>query len=275
MIKRILVGIAGTPATPCKIEHTLDLALAHGAKVDVLSVIDVDRLSRVGMVPIGAGGSAKMMRDERIKQSYDNAAAAVNTFIERAKDRGIPYSKIYSEGDPFDILAEHWQFNDLCVLGLRGWFDHGVVPDPEDVLLRLTKNGVRPILAVSEAYKPIKRVLVTFHGTRSSAKAMKRFVQMRLWPDMHLHILCIDSSVALGESLLERAADYCRAHSYSVSTQLESGDPVDVILRTATQQGCDLIAMGVNYRQALLQTSFSRITLGVLQQSDVPVYMTH
>ena len=275
MIKRILVGVAGTPATPCKIEYALDLAERHGAKLDILSVVDVDRLSRVGMVPVGADGMAEMTRQERIRQSHDNAVSAIHTFMTRAEERGIPFAKLYAEGDPFEILAEHWQFNDLCLLGLRGWFDHVVVPDPENVLLRLAMRGVRPILAVGEQYRPIRRALITFRSTKSSAKAMKRFVQMRLWPDMALHILCVDPSGARAEQLLDRAADYCGAHGYAVTTQHEVGDPQAVILDVARQHGCDIIVMGVSYRQDLLHTVFSQVTLGVLKASDLPIYMTH
>ena len=275
MIKRILVGVAGTAATPCKIEYALDLAQRHGAKLNILSVVDVDRLARVGMVPIGAGEMAEMMRQERIKQSHDNAMAAIDTFMARASEHDVPFTKLYAEGDPLEILAEHWQFNDLCLLGLRGWFDHVVVSDPENVLLRLAMRGVRPILAVGEHYRPVHKALITFRGTKSSAQAMKRFVQMRLWPDVALHILCIEPSGARAEQLLDRAADYCSAHGYTVTTQHEIGDPEAVILDVARQHDCDIIVMGVSYRQDLLHTVFSRVTLGVLKASDLPIYMTH
>jgi hypothetical protein len=37
----------------------------------------------------------------------------------------------------------------MCVFGLRGLFEHGVVPEPRDALERLVSDGVRPILAVA------------------------------------------------------------------------------------------------------------------------------
>ncbi|MCA8932771.1 MAG: universal stress protein [Rhodospirillaceae bacterium] len=275
MIKRILVGVSGTPSTGSKIDYILDLAQRHEAKLDILSIIDVDRLSHVGMVPIGAGGMAEMLRKDRIKQSAENATAAIQTVIARANEQGVPYTQLLAEGDPFKILAEHWQYNDLCVLGLRDWFDHGVVPDPEDVLLHLAKEGVRPILAVGEGYRPVRKALINFNGTKSSANAMKRFVQMCLWPGMHLHIMAVEPSAAKAAVLLERAADYCRDHGYPVTTQHETGDPTTTILKTQREQDCDVIVMGVSFHRALLHTVFSEVTLGVIKGSDVPIFMNH
>ena len=45
MIKRLLVGVAGTPALQAKISCAVDLARHHGAEINILSVVDVDRLS--------------------------------------------------------------------------------------------------------------------------------------------------------------------------------------------------------------------------------------
>ena len=118
-MKRILVGISGTPATPCKIEYAIELAKRHGAKLDMLSVIDVDRLAHVGPVPIGGTHFADRIRDDRVRQSHENAEKAIAAFKVKADAAGIDYTHVMAEGDPFELLAAHWRYNDLCLLGLR------------------------------------------------------------------------------------------------------------------------------------------------------------
>src|SRR6056297_145637 len=85
MIKRLLVGLAGTPATRAKIETALDIAGRHGASISLLSVIDVDRLARVGPVPVGAGHAARGLAEERARQSRARAAEAIDRFAAEAE----------------------------------------------------------------------------------------------------------------------------------------------------------------------------------------------
>ena len=66
MIRRILVGVAGTPATEAKIACTVELAARHGATISALCVIDVAPLAKVGPVPLGVAHYARQMRDGRV-----------------------------------------------------------------------------------------------------------------------------------------------------------------------------------------------------------------
>lgn len=80
--------------------------------------------------------------------------------------------------------ADLVRYHDMCVVGLHGLFEHGVVPEPRDGLERLVSQGVRPILAVAEQYRPIRRVLVASSGSLESAKTFKHFVHSGLYADV-------------------------------------------------------------------------------------------
>jgi hypothetical protein len=45
------------------------------------------------------------------------------------------------------------------------------------------------VIAVSGKFRPIQKVLIAYSGSMASAKTMKRFVQLRLWPDVQLKIV--------------------------------------------------------------------------------------
>ena len=191
MVKRVLVGIAGTPSLPAKIECAIDIAKRHNAELSLVSVVDVDRLSRVGPVPLGAGMYAQDMRKNRIAKSHALDEDAIEKFEAACKQAGVPVKTIRREDHPLDVLAAVWRYHDLCLLGARGWFDYGVMPEPENGLLDLIAKGVRPILTVSETPRQIRRAMIAYNGSLQSAKAMKRFLQMALWPDIKLHITCV------------------------------------------------------------------------------------
>jgi nucleotide-binding universal stress UspA family protein len=277
MIKSLVVGVAGTPALPAKIEFAIDLARRHGAEISVLSVVDVDRLAHVGPVPMGAEKFAQDMRRRHVEHSHELDENAIATFEAACTAAQVPLRVIRLEGDPLDALAATWRYNDLCVLGARGWFDYDVVAEPQDALLKLIASGVRPILAVTSPARPIRRALIAYNGSLQSAKAMKRFIQMALWPDLELHIACVGTPKT-GEDpqvLLEQAASYCRLYGYApVTTQL-AGKARNALLDHAAAIEADVIVLGSSYRRMLLRQRFGRNAIALIKNSEIPLFLSH
>ena len=54
MIRRVLLGIGGTPFSGVAIQRAVEAARQSGASLTAVTVLDEDRLSRVGPVPLGA-----------------------------------------------------------------------------------------------------------------------------------------------------------------------------------------------------------------------------
>lgn len=277
MIKRLLVGVAGTPAMPTKIKHAIDLAKLHSAEISILSVVDVDRLSSLGPVPLGAGKYAHDMRKGRIARSHSIDENAIATFEAACEDAGVAVQVIRQEGDPLEAVSFAWRYHDLCVLGARGWFDHGVVADPQDALLKLIASGVRPVLAVTDETRPMCKVLIAYNGSLESAKTMKQFIQMALWPDLEIHIVCVGKpkSGEDAETMLEQAAAYCRLYDHEPLLNHIEGEARDVLRSYAAAMEADLIVMGSSYRKMLLLKRFGKHALSMIKSSDVPLFLSH
>ncbi|NBB83555.1 MAG: universal stress protein, partial [Alphaproteobacteria bacterium] len=264
---------AGTPATRAKIEMSLELAARHDASVSLLSVIDVERLAKVGPIPVGGGHSARQMSEERARQSRRHAGEAIDRFVATAEQRGIGVRVLRDEGDPFTSLARAWRTHDLCLLGLRGWFDHAVVAEPEGALMRLITQGVRPILALPETSRQISTVLIAYNGSMESAKAMKRFCQMRLWPDARVEIAMAGGDGV--DPLLTEAAEYVGDHGFEVGTASLSGPPDRALLHHAAEIDADLVVLGSGFRSALLGKVFGSTTLTMVKASERPLLLSH
>lgn len=276
MIGRILVGVAGTPILPAKIMHTIDLAQRHGAAISLLSVVDKDRLAHVGPVPMGAGAFAQNLRDKRIERSHKLDELGIEKFEAAAQDAKLPITVIRQEGRPLDVLQKHWRYHDLCILGARGWFDYGVLPEPHDALLRLVANGVRPVLTVAEEQRPVTRALIAYDGSPESAKVMKRFAQMKLWPDLEVHIACVgDPGGEHGETLLADACAYLKLYGIEAQAVRLEGEPAAALLDHARAIDADLIAAGASYKHILLVQRFGRVTLGLIKGATIPLFLSH
>ena len=276
MMRRILVGVTGAPTISAEIEYARDLALRHHAWLDLVSLIDIEPVTQIGgPLPFGAGHVAERLRDDQIRPSREAAESAINRFDTECAKAGVPIEVIRESGNPFTVFTDRSRYNDLSILAVRGWFDHRVVDEPVSALLGLVVRGVRPILSVPEVVRPIRRALICYDGSMEAAKAMKRFIQMRLWPDVSVHIACFDKPRREAEPLLDDATAYCRAHDYRTTAARIAGKPATAIPREAEQSDADVIVIGSSFHRALLHRVFSDTALKVIRSADRPVFMAH
>lgn len=277
MIKRLIVDVSGMTVLKAKIEFAVDLAQRHGAEISLLSVVDVERLSLIGPVPIGAGKHAHDMRKARIEQSHKLDESAIADFEAACAAAEIPVRVIREEGDPLDVLADAWRYHDLFVIGARGWFDDDVVVQPRETLLKVIAHGVRPMCAVTEYMRPIRTALIAYNGSPGSANSMKRFIQMSLWPEVRVHIVCVGKpkSRETPQTVLDQAAAYCRQHGYDpVPAQIE-GDVPSGLLDHAAAIEADMIVLGSSYFKVLWNERFGKNALGLIKRSEIPLFLSH
>ena len=273
MIKRILLGLGGTPFTSVATQCAIELAQTHGAELTGITVVDIVRLKDVGRTTPGHATYTKRIGAERVNVTETRVREAVEQFAAACSDAGVTYRVERESGNPFDLMVSHTRYYDLIVFGLRGLFEYGVVRDPEDALIRLIGQGVRPVLAVASAHRRIQRVLIAYSGSMESAQAMKRFVQMRLWRDVALEIVCCEKGQFEAAKLLEDAATYCRAHGFEPGVKDIAGPAREHLLAYAKERQADLIVMGNSIRNLLLRHLLGDTMLHTIQNADLPLLL--
>lgn len=275
MIKRVLVGL-GTSATAESVtRHALDIAHPNAAELVGLAVIDPLRLEWTGPRPMGVGvtaASADLVRQRQERAAVDIKAAR-EVFASRCRTAGVAHKVTEESGDPFEIAADLVRYHDMCVFGLHGLFEHDVVPEPRDALERLVAQGVRPILAVAEQYRPIRRVLVAYSGSLESAKTFKHFVHSGLFADAPVRIVHFGDDAEGAARRLERAAEFFAAHGRAVETDHPGGDADHDLLPYAEAWKADLIVAGNSAKNLLLRRVFGETALRLLRESSLPLYL--
>jgi len=274
MLKRILLGIGGTPYTAVASQRAVELASVHGARITAVTAIDPNLICKLGPVPAGASFYARKMCENRKEMTRGQLDEAIAGLEERCREAGVACDVAYESGDTFDLIISHARYNDLTVFGLRSLFEYQMAPDPEKDLIRLLSQGVRPILAVAKALRPIHRVMVAYSGSMESAKAMRRFVQFRLWPDAPLEIVHFGDDSESNKRLLEDAAAYCRDHGYTASTRIVAGKAADRLLAAAQDAQADLIVMGNSIRSIWLRKALGDTVLKTLSETDRPLFLS-
>lgn len=278
MIKRILVGLGGTPQVDCEIAHALQLAKTHDAKVTAVTVVDVDRLSHIGPVPLGGGAAAEDLRQHRLHQTREKITEAIGQFQARCEQANVRYQVLQEEGEPHKIMAAASRFQDVVLFGLRDVFNYGVLDakqeKPHDAILRFIAEGVRPILALSDDYREVRRVMIAYSGSVESSRMVKQVLRIAPWPDAQVRIVTIKKDADEGARLLAEVSEYCRDHGAAVETKFVTGTPKQQIFEEADDFDADVILMGNSARGLLSRKIFGETVLYCLQHADRPIFLT-
>jgi len=275
MIKRILLGLGGTPYTTVAIQRAVELAKRFEAEITGVTVVDIEGLSNVGLVPAGALHAAREMAAQRVRVTKEKIAEAISEFESACAAEGIKYHLKQEEREgPFDLMISLARYHDLMIFGLRSIFEYDIsFEEPKDTLARLISAGVRPIIAVSDKLRPIQKVLIAYSGSMESAKTMKRFVQLRLWPDAKLKIVTFQGSEDKAHKLLYDASEYCRAHGFHVESESNPGSPKEFLLPMATLWQADMIVLGNSAHSLLVKRVLGETALHIIRNADRPLFL--
>ena len=274
MIKRILVGLAGTTFTPAAIQRAVALAKAHAAEVTGVTVLDPHRLRSPEQRVHAEIEDPPQHPDRPLAVSLAGIEESIQRLEQSCKEAGVQCRLLRESGDAFTTLIDAARYQDVIVFGLGSVLKYAFPgDDPHDQLIRLIGAGVRPLIAVSEEFRSISRVLIAYNGSMESAKAMKRFVQMRLWPEAELKLMTFHPSDDQAYELLLAAEEYCRAHGFRVCHEANPGDPKVLLLAAATLWQADMIVMGNSARSVLLRKVLGDTLLTTLAETKIPLFL--
>jgi nucleotide-binding universal stress UspA family protein len=275
MIKRILVGLGGTPFTKVSTHCATELARLHQAQTTGVTVVDLSKMGKVGPVPAGAGFYAQRMRERQSQVTREGIEAAVGAFKEQCGNQQVVCRRIeYEQKDPFTAMIAEARYNDLTIFGLRSIFDYGFTSDPDKAIVKLISQGVRPILAVAETYRPVKKALVAYSGSMESAKAIRHFLHLKPWPDVSLHLVNFREGAEPEPHLLKDAADFCMAHGFEVQTDQIDGQARKDLLPFAQKIDADLIVMGNSVHKTLMKQLLGDTVLETIKSADRPLFLS-
>ena len=273
MVKRILVGLGGTPYSAVATKRALELAKAHGAEVTAVTILNEEKLRDVGDGFYARKGGTGFTGEDRIAYALELLEGVVSAFVESCEKEGIAYRVRQETEEPFAKLIRHSHYHDLTIVGLRALFDYGLVDEPSKSLVRLVREGVRPILAVSEKWRLITRALVLHDGSMEASCTLKRFAPMHLWPNVELKILCFRKPSDEAGRVLASAGAYCRAHGYSVETESIFGLRPTQLVSHAREWGADLIVMGNSARKVWTQSILGDTVETVIRNAERPIFL--
>ena len=274
MIRRILVGIADKTYSTAATRHAIEFAKICDAKLTSVSILDADTLFNVGPVALGGGSAAKELREERLEHAREIIEEAQNAFIELCDEAGVTYDVVRETGDPLTEFIDASRYHDMVVVGLHRLFEHGVVDDAPDNLIKLVSSGVRPMFAVSSTFHHVNRILVAYSGSIESARTLRGFAQHRfLWPDTKVRIVTFGSDESKHPSRLQDAQDYLRSHGIDADVEFVNKSS-KALLSYAEDWNADLIVMGNSAKNLLRRRIFGEVALKTIREAKIPLFLS-
>jgi nucleotide-binding universal stress UspA family protein len=272
VIKRILVGLGGTPITPVAVREAVDLAARHGAELTGVTVVDTRESALVERDPPESGVlvQSRLAQLSGIGERIDRA---IDDFELVAAMAGVCYRVVHETGEPFERMIDLARFHDLTVCGLNKLLKYEFAPGrPLDMLVRFMTSGVQPILSVTEMRRPIKRVLIAFSGSAESTRAMKRWVQMRLFPTAELRVVSFGPAFFM-QPLVDASVEYCKAHGYTVAGHTVDAEAKEALLDEAADYDADLIVLGSSARKTFLRRMLGDTALQIISEAQIPLFV--
>lgn len=272
-MKRILVGLGSLEYARAATAKGIELAKAFDAELTGVTLFDLDRLDNIGPIPLGAGEVARELKESRLESAREIIRAEQNEFGTACEQAGIKHELLFEEGEPLSALVSLARYHDLTVCGLQSLFEHGIIDEPPDELALLVQEGIRPLLAVSDKDRPIKKVLVAYNGSMESAMTFKQYVTLGLWQDATFRLVTFLNDQAIGQQRLTEALAYFHAHGIEPETECVQKPPLESLLPYAYEWGADLIVLGNSNKSMLLRRVLGETTLHVMRNSAVPLFL--
>lgn len=271
-VRRIIVGLGGTPHSIAVAHHAVELAQIHQAQLLGLTVVDPDAVAAQSSFTGGTPALQRLMT-YTLPLTESNVQRAIDEFKQICAGEEVDFAVQRHEGKPLDVLAELARYHDLVALGLRGLFEYGVVRQREEFLVRLINSGVRPIFAAGPRYREIRRVAIGFNGSAGSAAAMKQFIQMNPWPGVDVDLLCLELPQEKARRTLEDAADYLSVHGWQPQIHIRSDVESRRLWEEGQRLGADLIVLGSSERSLIRRKTLGDVLLYTVLHSELPLFI--
>jgi len=283
MTKRILVVLDPDHDTAVATRYAVEIAKAHDGAVTGLALVDRKRIDAAAKGSgIGGYHLAERLRRDLTEEVRSEAQQLLHRFIAEVEAAGARHTEDHvAEDDVVRAITEDMKTHDLLVAGHESHFFYA---DPErrsHVLAELVEQGVAATLVVEAAYRPIRRVLVSYDGSPPSARTMHEFAHLSPFGtglDVEvLHVRGSHESARESERHVQGARAYLEAYGYRGvrATSVEDGSVRERILRHAAETDADLIVAGAYSASGLKKLFFGSTTEGLLEHSPVPLFLCH
>ncbi|MGB0407038.1 MAG: universal stress protein [Pseudomonadales bacterium] len=199
-------------------------------------------------------------------------------FLARLRGRAIHAGMEHTDvrqrhGALADTLAEQERDARLFVLGRRGEAAEHTQRDLGRSVEWVVRRLKRPILAVTEDFRPPQRALLAFDGSPMTRRGVNLIAKSPLLRGLPMDILVSGKGKGEGLRHLPWAQKTLEQAGYAVEALQIPGDPERVIAETVQTREADLLIMGAYGHSPLRSLIFGSKTSDLLRSATLPTLL--
>jgi nucleotide-binding universal stress UspA family protein len=214
-------------------------------------------------------------KDEaRVRDMREAGRLFLGQLRERAHAAGAPQVDIRQRhGELQETVMEQERGIDLLVLGRRGESAEVTHRDLGRNVERLIRSLSRPILTVTDQFKPPKKALLAFDGGAATRKCVEMLTQSALLKGVAIRVVMAGGQQGEAEKQLAWARAKLEAAGFECQVSFFPGDPETVIARVIKEESIDLLVMGAYSHSPIRALLFGSKTNELLRSARVPTLL--
>ena len=278
MFKQILVPLDGSETSLYALDQALEIAKREDALLTVLCVIDT-RLLYEARVYLPTSEGVRVNEDivgaQNVESTYQAWADRLTTeALERGESAGVQVQAEIVTGIPYQEITARSKDYDLLVLGpwnisrdYAGPFLAG------STIWHILAHTQLPVVCVQEAGLPLETLLVVLDDSSETVDTLQLAATWAEAWGLKLVLLTVQPDGDQAQELLHKAQE--RIEPVKARLVAREGNATAVILGTALDFKCDLIAVGVHSEHALLRHPSNDTIEGLLEDSTLSLLLSH
>ncbi len=279
MINDILVCLEGSASTEAATRIAIGIAQSLSAQMAGLAIIDEPDIRAGAATSIG-GATYKHERDEAlVAEAKKSADDWVALFEQRCRQAGVTARSLEIVGRPAESILTEMEAHHLTVIGRDANFRFETEAHDFRTLNAILHEAMRPVLLVPESTEPAlnKTVLVAYDGSGAAKRAITSFAASGIAQGREVHVATVDDNGVVGMEMAERGVAMLRAanvpaKAHNVVSVLSN---IDALFKLAKELGAGLMVMGAFTRSRLRQLFSGSVTRGLVERTEIPLYLQH
>ncbi|MGB0267831.1 MAG: universal stress protein, partial [Pseudomonadales bacterium] len=212
--------------------------------------------------------------ESRSKTAREQGRRFLARLRSRAIHAGMEHTDVRQRhGALADTLAEQERDARLFVLGRRGEAAEHTQRDLGRSVEWVVRRLKRPILAVTEDFRPPQRALLAFDGSPMTRRGVNLIAKSPLLRGLPMDILVSGKGKGEGLRHLPWAQKTLEQAGYAVEALQIPGDPERVIAETVQTREADLLIMGAYGHSPLRSLIFGSKTSDLLRSATLPTLL--
>ncbi len=193
--------------------------------------------------------------------------------LNEAKSNAAVETKLRN-GDLVETVTTFEKDADLIIIGKRGEAADFAKMHLGSNLERVVRSSQKPVMVVSRMFKTPNKLMLAYDGGQSAETAVKHLCADPMYQGLDCHILTVASDI--GSSLsdkLENAKSRLVKAGFTVTSEVKSGQPGNVISETAEQEDVDLLVLGAYGHSHIRNLIIGSTTTEVIRKCLTPVVL--